>query len=241
MENRVLVVDDEKEIRDFLFKALSRVGGFHVEVATSAEEVLQRIEKDQFDLVLSDLKMPTMDGLQLVDEIAKAKPEVLTVLMTGHGSIDSALEAMKRGASDYLTKPLNLNELMVRLRRVLEERQRFVSLKGYAVELEKANQELRKIDEIKSEFVSIASHELRTPLAAIKMAVQLILQERTGSVNETQKKFLSVAERNINRLVNFLDNLLDLSRIEAGRSNSAWKSQWNSPLCMEIGRRSSRS
>jgi len=71
---------------------------------------------------------------------------------------------------------------------------------------------LRKIDEIKSEFVSIASHELRTPLTAIKMAVQLILQEKTGSVNETQKKFLSVAEEDINRLVNILENLLDLSR-----------------------------
>ncbi len=217
MENRVLVVDDEKEIRDFLFKALTRVGGFHVELAESGEEGLQRIEKDQFDLVLTDLKMPTMDGLQLVNEIAKAKPEVLTVLMTGHGTIDSALEAMKRGASDYLTKPLNLDELMVRLRRVLEERQRFVSLRGYATELEKANQELRKIDEIKSEFVSIASHELRTPLAAIKNGVQLILQEKTGPINENQKKFLSMADRNITRLTNILDNLLDLSRIEAGK------------------------
>jgi len=217
MENRILVVDDEEEIRDFLYKALSRMGGFHVEVAETAEEALQKIEKDQFDLVLTDLKMPKMDGLQLVTEIAKSKPEILTIMMTGHGTIDSALEAMKRGASDYLMKPLNLDELIIRIRKVLEERQRFVRLKDFADKLEKANQELRKIDAMKSEFVSVASHELRTPLAAIKNSVQLMLSGKTGEINENQTKFLSMAERNINRLTNILNDLLNLSKIESGK------------------------
>jgi DNA-binding NtrC family response regulator len=148
MENRILVVDDEKEIRDFLYKALSRLGGFRVELAETAEDALQKIEKYPFDLVLTDLKMPKMDGLQLVTEIAKLKPEILTVMMTGHGTIDSALEAMKRGASDYLMKPLNLDELIIRIQKVLEEKQRFVRLKDFANQLERANQELKKIDAI---------------------------------------------------------------------------------------------
>ena len=217
MENRILVVDDEKEIRDFLYKALSRLGGFHVELAETAEEALQKIEKEPFDLVLTDLKMPKMDGLQLMTEIAKSKPEILTIMMTGHGTIDSALEAMKRGASDYLMKPLNLDELIIRIQKVLEERQRFVRLKDFADQLERANQELRKIDAMKSEFVSVASHELRTPLAAIKNAVQLMLSGKTGEINENQAKFLSMAERNINRLTNILNDLLNLSRIESGK------------------------
>jgi signal transduction histidine kinase/GGDEF domain-containing protein len=217
MENRILVVDDEKEIRDLLNIALSRMGGFHVEVAESGQKALQKIEKDSFDLVLTDLKMPEMDGLQLIIEIANSKPDVLTMMMTGHGTIDSALEAMKRGASDYLMKPLNLDELIIRIRKVLEERQRFVRLKDFADQLEKANQELKKIDAIKSEFVSVASHELRTPLAAIKNAVQLMLSGRTGEINEHQTKFLSMAERNITRLTNILNDLLNLSRIESGK------------------------
>jgi signal transduction histidine kinase len=217
MENRILVVDDEKEIRDFLYKALNRLGNFHVELASSGEEALQKIEKESFDLVLTDLKMPKVDGLQLMTEIARSKPEILTMMMTGHGTIDSALEAMKRGASDYLMKPLSLDELMVRIRKVLEERQRFVRLKDSAEQLEKANQELRKIDAMKSEFVSVASHELRTPLAAIKNAVQLMLSGKTGEINENQAKFLSMAERNINRLTNILNDLLNLSRIESGK------------------------
>ena len=217
MENRILVVDDEKEIRDLLYKALGRLGGFHVELAESGEEALLKLEKEPFDLVLTDLMMPKMDGLQLMAEIAKSKPEILTIMMTGHGTIDSALEAMKRGASDYLMKPLNLDELIIRIRKVLQERQRFVRLKDFADKLEKANEELTKIDAMKSEFVSIASHELRTPLAAIKNAVQLMLSGKTGEINENQTRFLSMAERNINRLTNILNDLLNLSRIESGK------------------------
>src|SRR4030042_5776393 len=217
MENIILVVDDEKEIREFLNKALSRLGKYHVELAESGEEALRKIAKDRFDLVLTDLKMPKMDGLQLIAEIAKSKPETLTVMRTGHGTIDSALEAMKRGASDYLMKPLNLDELIVRIQKVLEEKQRFVRLKDFADQLEKANQELRRLDVMKSEFVSIASHELRTPLAAIKNSVQLVRSGTAGKVNENQEKFLSTAERNINRLTNILNDLLNLSKIESGR------------------------
>ncbi|OGP70039.1 MAG: hypothetical protein A2169_09900, partial [Deltaproteobacteria bacterium RBG_13_47_9] len=217
MEYRILVVDDEREIRDILFRALTRLGGFHVETADSAEDALQKIEKSRFELVLTDLKMPEMDGLQLVTEIAKSKPEILTVLMTGHGTIDSALEAMKQGASDYIMKPINLDEIIIRLQRILNERQRFVRLRDFADQLERANQELRKIDMMKSEFVSVASHELRTPLAAIKNAVQLILKGKTGEINENQAKFLSMAERNIDRLTHILNSLLNLSKIESGR------------------------
>jgi len=124
---------------------------------------------------------------------------------------------MKLGASDYITKPLNLDEMLLRLQKVLEEKQRFVKLKDFADRLERTNLELRKIDSMKSEFVSVASHELRTPLAAIKNAVQLMLTGKTGEVNENQKKFLSMAERNINRLTNILNDLLNLSRIESGK------------------------
>ncbi len=217
MENRILVVDDEKEIREMLLKALTRLTEFHVELAGDGEEALKKIEQENFDLVLTDLKMPKKDGLQLVSDIAKSKPETLTVLMTGHGTIDSALEAMKQGASDYLLKPLNLDEMIVRLRKVLGERQRFIKLRDFAAQLERANQELKRVDEMKSEFVSVASHELRTPLTTIKNAVQLVLRGKAGEINETQANFLSMAEKNINRLTNILNSLLDLSRIESGK------------------------
>ncbi|MBM4339952.1 MAG: response regulator [Deltaproteobacteria bacterium] len=217
MENRVLVVDDEKEIRDFLMKALTRIGGFQVELAENGEAALKKMEQQRFDLVMTDLKMPRVDGLQLIKEISRSHPEILTVLMTGHGTIDSAIEAMKQGASDYLTKPINLDETILRLKKVLDEKQRFVKMKDHADRLEKANLELKKIDAMKSEFVSVASHELRTPLASIKNSIQLILSGKTGAINENQTKFLSMADRNITRLTNILNDLLNLSKIESGK------------------------
>ena len=217
MKGRILIVDDEKEIRNLLSKALTQFGGFQIDVAENGEEALKKVETDSFDLILTDLMMPKMNGLELINRVSSAKPEILTMLMTGHGSVDSAIEAMKHGASDFLTKPISLDELLLRLRKVLEEKSRFISLKDYAAELERANQELKRIDQMKSEFVSVASHELRTPLSAIKNAVQLILKGKTGEINETQVKFLSLAERNIDRLTNILNDLLNLSRIESGR------------------------
>jgi len=217
MEKRILVVDDEREIRTILRQAISKFGGLQVETAESGEEALAKIRKNKFDLVLTDMKMPKMDGLQLVSEIAKIDPEMVTILMSGQGTVESALEAMRKGAHDFLAKPLNLPELIIRLHKVLDEKQRFNDLRGLIGQLEKSILQLRKIDEIKSEFVSIASHELRTPLAAIKNSVQLILKGKTGAINEAQEKFLSMAERNINRLMNILSNLLDLSRIESGK------------------------
>jgi signal transduction histidine kinase/FixJ family two-component response regulator len=100
---------------------------------------------------------------------------------------------------------------------ITERKQAMERLEEYAAELERANKELRRLDEIKSEFVAVASHELRTPLATIKNAVQLLLQRKTGEINENQEKFLFLAEKNINRLTNILNSLLDLSKIESGR------------------------
>ena len=131
MGTKILVVDDDEQVRTYLSKVLSITGDFSVEVAETAEEALERIQSVVFDLVLVDLKLPKMDGLQLITEIVNFKPEILTVLITGRASIDSAVEAMKRGASDYITKPFDHDDMLARLRRVLQEKKRFISMKKY--------------------------------------------------------------------------------------------------------------
>ena len=98
MEYKILVVDDEKGIRKFLSIALTRIDGVSVELAESGEEALRRIDREQFDLVLTDLKMPKMDGLQLLSEIINSKPDILTVLMTGYGTYRLRPRSDKRGS-----------------------------------------------------------------------------------------------------------------------------------------------
>jgi DNA-binding NtrC family response regulator len=126
----ILVVDDEREIRDFLSKALTRIAGFQVELAENGEEALKKVEKGRFDLILTDLKMPMVDGLQLITEISQSNPEILTVLMTGHGTIDSAIEAMKYGAFDYILKPFPIPQMKGLVEKGLE------GIKGFAKALE---------------------------------------------------------------------------------------------------------
>jgi two-component system, sensor histidine kinase and response regulator len=213
MVNRILVVDDEQTVSDLICRALTQMGGFQVEAAGSAEEALQRMGKDNIDLVLTDVKLPEMNGLQLLREIMKKDPEVLVIIITGYASVDSALEAMKCGASDYFKKPIDLNEMIVRIQKVLEERNRFVRLKDLADALEKANQHLQTIGEMKSDFVSWAAHELRTPLTVMKSQVEFVLN---GKLPRRLKGCLDLVKENIDRLIRIVRGLLDLSRIESG-------------------------
>lgn len=118
---KILVVDDEAPIRDIIRKGLSQIGGYSVEVAQNGFEAIEKIEKDVFDLVLTDLKMPEMDGLELLKTIKGTRPEVLVILMTAYGTIETAVEAMRIGANDYITKPVDLNELLIHISKAQKE------------------------------------------------------------------------------------------------------------------------
>ncbi len=118
---RILVVDDEAPVRDVVKKGLSKMGGYDVEAAQSGAEAVEKMEKDVFDLVLTDLKMPEMDGLELLKAIKGTRPEVMVILMTAYGSIETAVEAMKMGANDYITKPVNFNDLLVHISKAQKE------------------------------------------------------------------------------------------------------------------------
>ena len=152
MEAKILVVDDEKEVTTFLSRALREIGGFSVEVAETAEGALQKIRNTMFDLVLVDFKLPDMDGLQLITEIVKSRPKTLTVLLTGYASIESAVEAMKRGASDYLTKPVDLEKLVACLLKVLEEKKRFVSIKNHPLQCSFGLEKIKEMRDAQTEF-----------------------------------------------------------------------------------------
>jgi DNA-binding response OmpR family regulator len=148
----VLIVDDEKELRSIVSKTLIDAGGFKTEEAGSAEEALQMIERSAFDVVLTDLKLPKMNGLQLIGAIVSSRPEILTILMTGYADVDSAVEAMKRGASDYLTKPFELEHMLECIRRVIREKKRFVMIGRQPRDCSFSWQRLKEMKEAQSEF-----------------------------------------------------------------------------------------
>lgn len=118
---RVLVVDDEPFIRDILADFLG-MEGYQVQTAENGVRALDALERSRFDLVISDLKMPQMGGIELLQQLAHKHPDTLTVIMTGFGTVETAIDAMKRGAYDYILKPFKVEEIVHIVRRGLEKR-----------------------------------------------------------------------------------------------------------------------
>jgi len=119
---RLLVVDDEPNIGDSIKRALERVG-YSVEVVLSAEAALARLEHDQLDLVLCDLKLPGMDGLALLKSIVESRHPAVVVMITGYASIESAVESIKLGAADYVSKPFNPEQIRHVVAKALAQKQ----------------------------------------------------------------------------------------------------------------------
>jgi DNA-binding NtrC family response regulator len=120
MQRNILIVDDESDMLQLLRRSLEPDIGCRIETAESAQQALQRLARDQFDLVLADIKMPDVDGLELLELIKKEHPHQTVVMMTGYGTVDTAVEAMRNGAHDFVTKPFDHEALIVRLEKALE-------------------------------------------------------------------------------------------------------------------------
>jgi response regulator RpfG family c-di-GMP phosphodiesterase len=118
---RVLVVDDEKFIRDIIADFLG-MEGYIVRTAEDGASAVTELERARYDMVISDLKMPKMGGLDLLKEVARVHPDTLTVIMTGFGTVETAIDAMKRGAYDYILKPFKVEEIVHIVQRGLEKR-----------------------------------------------------------------------------------------------------------------------
>lgn len=120
MNPSILVVDDEADFRDLMLKRLTRKK-YGVSGAACGQEALELIRDRMFDVALVDLKMPGMDGLELLGHLRNLSPETEVIILTGHGTTETAVEAMKMGAYDYLTKPVDLQELQVLIDKAAEK------------------------------------------------------------------------------------------------------------------------
>jgi two-component system nitrogen regulation response regulator NtrX len=112
---KILVIDDERSIRNTL-KDILGFEGYAVEVAENGLLGLEMVKSTDFDIILCDIKMPEMDGIEVLEKIMDLKPETTVVMISGHGNIDTAVEAIKKGAFDFIVKPLDLNRLLITIR-----------------------------------------------------------------------------------------------------------------------------
>ena len=119
---RILVIDDEARMCDSLTELLSG-SGYSVTATQSAREGMELLKKEKFDLVLTDIKMPELSGLEILKKTHEIDPEIIVILMTGYASLESALEAIKNGAFEYLLKPVEFTQMEISVQRGLEKRE----------------------------------------------------------------------------------------------------------------------
>ena len=194
---KILVVDDEASIRFFLQEALERVG-YHVTSAENGEMALQYAQTELFDLALIDLRLPGMDGMQVLKTLRQTSPDTAIIVLTAHASLESAVEALHQGAHDYLFKPCKKAELLESVSSGLLKRQRELRRRLLLSQLERDLSD--KLEEIRA---TVDNHPV--PPVALE-------SQETSEPGFTRWKTLLV---DFNRHVITLDDTqLDLSRTE---------------------------
>ncbi|MBO9202243.1 MULTISPECIES: sigma-54-dependent transcriptional regulator [Niastella] len=118
--SNILIIDDEKAIRKTLSEILS-YEGYKIEEAGDGEEGLKKFKEKAYDVVLCDIKMPKLDGIEFLDKAREANPDVPVIMISGHGTIETAVEAVKKGAYDYIAKPPDLNRLLITIRNAMDK------------------------------------------------------------------------------------------------------------------------
>jgi DNA-binding NtrC family response regulator len=187
-KNRVLIVDDEKNIRLTLSSALESLD-IRVDTAVNGEEALAKLETGDFGLILLDLKMPGMDGMEVLRLVRKKRPQIKVVIITAHGTIDSAVDAMKLGAVDFLQKPFAPREIRELVTKMLD-RDRIAADKahGYAeyIELAKKCIEQHQFDAAQEYLARAVAADATKPEALNLLGVLL---EMNGNKIDAQKNY----------------------------------------------------
>ncbi len=215
---RILVIDDEEGIRAGCRRALEPEG-YVVETAATGEEGLRRFREGNFDLVLIDVILPDMRGVDLLKPILEQDPDVVCVVVTGYATVELAVQAIRSGAYDFLSKPFTADALRMRVAQGLERRRltleakRLQKIEEEARELARAKEELERLDRFKTTFMWTVAHELRAPLNALQSFLLAILQ---GYIPPEEQQ--EVLERAVQRVQELLDLVDDLLKLAAAKS-----------------------
>jgi signal transduction histidine kinase len=209
---RILIVDDEATQMKALCDTLED-NGYETVGFTAGPAALAALRETRFDLLLTDLMMPEMDGLDLLRAAQEIDPALVAIIMTGQGTIDTAVEAMKANALDYILKPFKLSVILPVIARALTVRGLRVknaelerSVTRYTAELEAANKELEA-------FSYSVSHDLRAPVRAIAALSGILLKEFSPQMADDARQISERVHASARRMVQLIDDLLRFSHL----------------------------
>jgi two-component system sensor histidine kinase/response regulator len=213
----ILVVDDEPGMREGCKRALSPLG-HTLDTAADLASALRLIHSKPYDLCLLDVMLPDGSGLDLIAPILKRDPSAICIVITGFGSIEIAVEATKRGAYNFITKPFTSDELILAVNQGLERR-RLKAIELQAEALAHAKEELEKLDRMKSQLMLKVAHEMRAPVAAVQSYINLIL---AGYVSEDEiKSILTRVQTRLRETLDLVADLMELARLKEAKDRFA--------------------
>ena len=220
-KSNILVIDDELGIREGSRRALEPQG-FTVETAATLQEGLRKIREGDFDLVLLDVMMPDGRGIDLLAPIHAKDPDIVSVIITGYATVELAVEAIKQGAYDFISKPFTSDLLLMTVNQGLEKRRlsleakRLQAIEREAAELARAKEELERLDQFKTTFTLMVAHELRAPVHALQSFLLSLLK---GYIPPDQQQ--TILQRAIERSQELLDLVDDLLNLAAAKEELA--------------------
>jgi signal transduction histidine kinase len=196
-KGRILIVDDEALVLDSCRRVL--VGaGYQVHTASDGAEAIRKLREDAYDLMLVDLKMPDMDGIEVLNRAKQKDPAMVVALITGYGTVETAVEAMKNGAYDYLSKPISAGSLEMLAKRALE-----------TARLQK---ELARIEREKENFIHTVYHEFKAPIADISIFLSTL--GKILKLDKRQLHTLDLCQKRLLPLRELTEDLLQITKAE---------------------------
>jgi signal transduction histidine kinase len=223
----ILVVDDDPALLQALPQTLYlRIKDIQIDTCDSAQKALELARQHDYDAIISDIKMPGVDGLTLLKELREIRSETPVLLITGHGEHDLAIQALRGGAYDYILKPVDRDTLVAALLRAIQTHQlrrrvleQHIALSMHAKVLEqqvqKRTAELEVANATKEKFMKIVAHELKAPLANLKGMAQLLQRQVDAEIpGEVLKQGLVDMEHSVERTETLVQDLLDSSLMD---------------------------
>ncbi|MBE9523839.1 MAG: hybrid sensor histidine kinase/response regulator [Chloroflexi bacterium] len=214
---KILVIDDEIGICEGIERVLEPEG-YSVDAAFNGEMGLRKIQSKSYDLVLIDIMMPGIGGIDLIAPIHEQDPETVCVMITGYATVDLAVKAIKEGAYDFLSKPFSVDTLLLAVNQGIERRKlsleakRAQAAEAEARRLEEEKRRLEELDRAKRQFIRLVTHDLQAPVAAIENYLKLI---QGGYIPpEDQPEIIARCLERTQEEIDLLADLLELGHLE---------------------------
>ncbi|MFH0981427.1 MAG: hybrid sensor histidine kinase/response regulator [Planctomycetota bacterium] len=202
----IIVIDDDETMRRACQAALRRTG-YQVESYADGPAGLKRIEEVGASLLVVDLKMPGMSGLEVIERVKQISPDVVAIVITGFATVSTAVEAMKAGAYDFIPKPFTADELRVIIARGVERRRLTLEAKR-----------LRKEKEAQAhKFVTFVSHQLQSPLGAVRQYLDVLLYQSAEALPAQYRQWIERCSQKIATMLEIITDWLTISKVEGGQ------------------------